>query len=517
MGSLIAFIGPSLPARYIADISHEWAVRPPVQRGDLSTLGLVRGDTVAIIDGVTGAHRALCHREVLATIKAGVRVTGAAGMGALRAAELCAFGMEGVGGVFEAFVHGELDGDDEVLVTYGEERDGYQPITEAMVNIRHRLRQAVDARVIDRRTATSLADIAKAQCFTKRTYPRLFELAAAAGIARGILDRLQHFVEERRSDPLTPDAQASDAIALLRSLTRTETEAGKPTIATAAGRPSVDVTPRWVGGTAHVSDSDIVNTCRVASRFYPEIHYAVAIRTIAADYGMRLTTRRQPDRVALARLRAEHSLESDDAFDAWLSGRSMTEDELLAYLRDTAIAQAAADAIGSGDTRGESTALEAVVAESLKSNGMLPESGAFPEGLSHWLSESECRNRDSVASLVRVATRACRISATHVALELKYRGLLTQAKDEAANVVRFRDAFTGYTGIRVSEAALLDWAAKKWAADDLDRAVLDRGFRTIERFQTLASLYFLYEQLTGAVLFASGTAGGRPATDSSWS
>src|SRR5262245_60376014 len=107
MGSLIAFIVPSLPASDIPDLSPEWTIRPPVQRGDLSTLGLARGDTVAIIDGVTGAHRALCHREVLAAIKAGVRVTGAAGMGALRAAELCAFGMEGVGTVFEAFVRGE--------------------------------------------------------------------------------------------------------------------------------------------------------------------------------------------------------------------------------------------------------------------------------------------------------------------------------------------------------------------------------------------------------------------------
>src|SRR5262249_20259244 len=156
-----------------------------------------------------------------------------------------------------------------------EEQDGYQPITEAMVNIRHRLRQAVDARVIDQRTATSLADMAKAQCFTKRTYARLFDIAAAAGIARDLLERLQRFIEERRADPLTPDAQASDAIALLRSLTRTGTEVGKPTRTTEAGRPSIPVAPRRVDGDDHVSDSDVVNTCRVASRFYPDIHYAV--------------------------------------------------------------------------------------------------------------------------------------------------------------------------------------------------------------------------------------------------
>ena len=45
-------------------------------------------------------------------------------MGALRAAELHAFGMRGVGRIFEAFRDGELEDDDEVAVVHGPAEPG---------------------------------------------------------------------------------------------------------------------------------------------------------------------------------------------------------------------------------------------------------------------------------------------------------------------------------------------------------------------------------------------------------
>ncbi|MFI1400750.1 TfuA-like protein [Streptomyces sp. NPDC020681] len=53
------------------------------------------------------------HKEILAR---GVRVIGAGSIGALQAAELYPLSMVGAGCVFEAYVHGDLDGDDEVVV-----------------------------------------------------------------------------------------------------------------------------------------------------------------------------------------------------------------------------------------------------------------------------------------------------------------------------------------------------------------------------------------------------------------
>src|SRR5688572_32760283 len=54
--------------------------------------------------------------------RSGVRVFGAASMGALRAAELQPFGMIGVGQVFQAYRRGHLTDDDEVAVAHGPAR-----------------------------------------------------------------------------------------------------------------------------------------------------------------------------------------------------------------------------------------------------------------------------------------------------------------------------------------------------------------------------------------------------------
>lgn len=503
MGSHIAFVGPSIPSEYLREASHSWIVKPPVQRGDLVRLGVMRGDVVGIIDGVTGANRALCHKEVLAAIASGVRIAGAAGVGALKAAELCTFGMEGVGRVFEAFARGDLDGDDEVLVACRDDGDGREPITEAMVNIRHRLDQAVQAGVIDRDDALRLAAIGKSLCFTKRTYARLFELAAEAGIARDAVARFELFVQQRRTDPQTPEIQTVDAIALLRSLDSTQNSIATQTSGAPNRRGSIRMTSEGTGRDVYVRDSDIVGTCSIVYPFYSEIHAAVALRTIAVEHGTRIGASCEDDAVLLARFRAEHSLASDERLAEWLSSRSMSENELVSLLKDIAIARAAAD-LTRGDDRLDAPAdLEGVVVDSLMSNGMLPATGDVPEELSEWLSQQERRSGDARRLLARLAIRACSVPLERIVLELAYRGLLKRARKEAAKVVRFGDEdFAGYARIRVSEDVLLDWAASKWPmSDDIEHAMLDRGFRTLKRFQAAASLYFLYEQVKGDTLW----------------
>ena len=57
----------------------------------------------------------------------GIHVFGSASMGALRA-ELCPFGMVGVGRIFEAYRDGELEDDDEVAVIHGPPRPAILPV-----------------------------------------------------------------------------------------------------------------------------------------------------------------------------------------------------------------------------------------------------------------------------------------------------------------------------------------------------------------------------------------------------
>ena len=46
------------------------------------------------------------HKEILFALSEGIDVYGAASMGALRAAELDAFGMRGIGDVYSAYAEG---------------------------------------------------------------------------------------------------------------------------------------------------------------------------------------------------------------------------------------------------------------------------------------------------------------------------------------------------------------------------------------------------------------------------
>src|SRR4029077_11589114 len=109
-------------------------------------------------------------KEIVWAMAAGVHVFGAASIGALRAAELDAFGMRGVGRIYEDFRDGVLSDDDEVAVLHGPEKLGYPPVTEAMVNIRATLAVAVRDRILSPQAAAALADNAKAVFYKERTY-----------------------------------------------------------------------------------------------------------------------------------------------------------------------------------------------------------------------------------------------------------------------------------------------------------------------------------------------------------
>ena len=176
------FAGPTLPpgdpARRQAAI---WL--PPARHGDVHrAVARLRPRAIGIVDGYFESVPPVWHKEILWAMRQGVHVFGAGSMGALRAAELAAFGMRGVGVVFEAYRDGVLDGepfedDDEVALVHGPADSGYIAVSEAMVNIRCTLAAAERAGVIDARTRERLAGRAKALFFPERTYARLLEEA----------------------------------------------------------------------------------------------------------------------------------------------------------------------------------------------------------------------------------------------------------------------------------------------------------------------------------------------------
>src|SRR5262245_14346113 len=109
----VVFLGPSLPlgpAGAILDATSQ----APVRQGDVLRVLAQKPDAIGIVDGFFERVPSVWHKEILLALSRGVRVYGAASMGALRAAELHAYGMIGVGQIFEQFKSGFLEDDDEV-------------------------------------------------------------------------------------------------------------------------------------------------------------------------------------------------------------------------------------------------------------------------------------------------------------------------------------------------------------------------------------------------------------------
>ncbi|MEZ5936426.1 MAG: TfuA-like protein [Alphaproteobacteria bacterium] len=202
------FLGPTLP---IADARRtlDAVYLPPVRQGDVyRAVTRHRPEVIGIVDGYFHQVPSVWHKEILWAMAEGVHVLGSASMGALRAAELHPFGMEGVGQIFSAFQSGVLEDDDEVAVLHGPADLGFVAASEAMVNIRSTLDAARTDGVIGGSTAEHLARIAKSLFYAKRRYAAMLEQAAAEGLPTGELAAFEAWLKTGRIDRKREDALA---------------------------------------------------------------------------------------------------------------------------------------------------------------------------------------------------------------------------------------------------------------------------------------------------------------------
>lgn len=173
-GATVVFLGPSLALDEAAAIMPA-VYLPPVQQGTLYRAALARPRTIAIIDGYFSWVPSVWHKEILWALNQGIRVCGAASMGALRAAELDSFGMTGHGRVYEDYAASILEDDDEVAVMHAVAELGFRPLSDAMVNIRYTLTDAVHAGVIPQKVAASLLAHFKQCHFPERHLSRALD------------------------------------------------------------------------------------------------------------------------------------------------------------------------------------------------------------------------------------------------------------------------------------------------------------------------------------------------------
>jgi hypothetical protein len=214
------FTGPTLPhfsieERFQRKISDglmrldngkEIMFLPPVAEGDILRLVSLQPSSIGIIDGYFENVPSVWHKEILFAMSQGIHIFGAASMGALRGAELAAFGMEGVGAIYRAFADGLLEDDDEVTVIHGPPDLGFPVLSEAMVNIRRTLDDAKAEGVIANSDNAALLQIAKELHYKERSYSKLFSIAREQGMECATLARLGNWVELFRKDQKLMDA-----------------------------------------------------------------------------------------------------------------------------------------------------------------------------------------------------------------------------------------------------------------------------------------------------------------------
>jgi hypothetical protein len=175
--TVLLFAGPSMHG-VAAPLPPGVELRPPAQAGDMQRAIREGPRAIALVDGVFGTAPSVWHKEILDALDRGIAVLGAASLGALRAAELVGFGMEGVGRVFEAYRDGRETRDDAVLVAHAPAALGFRPLSLALVDAEHGL-SALPLAPDDR---AALRRIARRMPFHLRTWEAM--LAASGAAAR---------------------------------------------------------------------------------------------------------------------------------------------------------------------------------------------------------------------------------------------------------------------------------------------------------------------------------------------
>ncbi len=329
MKNFVVFVGPSLPRDEAAAIA-PFDYRPPAAQGDIYLA--VRGGAraVGLIDGHFEGVPAVWHKEILYALSQGVHVFGASSMGALRAAELAACGMRGVGRIFEWYASGEIDADDEVALVHAPPEMGHIALSLPLVNVRATLEAAVGAKMIDADAARHILDAARAIHFKRRSWSAV--LAQACLPAETALDfdrwRATHAVDQKRLD----------ARSLIEEMASFARKWPGPHRADFVFEP----TDAWLAGVEHfeaagrVSDFDrrVIDEARLdAKRFELLLARAAATLLARPDDAARTPRARRIDR-----FRVERGLTDRQAFQAWLANNGLDETELgrLIAARDAA-------------------------------------------------------------------------------------------------------------------------------------------------------------------------------------
>jgi hypothetical protein len=312
----VVFAGPSLAGAPVAPPPGV-TIEGPAAAGDLYRAARAGARVIGLVDGVFEDRPTVWHKEILWALEHGARVLGAASLGALRAAECAPFGMQGVGRIFAQVEAGTIEDDSDLAVVHAPAALGWQPLSEARVNVRATLDAAVAAGVLSRRRGRALAARGAALPFRELTWTALLE-----GLAAAERQRFAAWLPAGRVD-----LKRADALALL--------DAVAEAVGAAPARPGFRLadTRYWRAAVAwferqgaSAEDEAVLDELRLdPSRFERALVRAFARRAAAAE-----ALEPPPDKAELVdALRLRLGLATASAFRDWLA-RARTQPAALA-------------------------------------------------------------------------------------------------------------------------------------------------------------------------------------------
>lgn len=223
----VVFLGPTLQldkARRIVDADFQ----PPAAQGDVYRVARKKPPAILLIDGTFLSSPTVWHKEILYALSENIPVLGAASLGALRAAELSAFGMIGVGKVFEDYYGAALRADDLVAVQFSPKELGYLPLTDAAVDIAATLERALAEGIIGHNMLHSIWQLVEGTHFSQRQWASLLQKMEQSS-QEDVAARDEVGVQLERLKAWLPDGKlsqkAKDAEAALKRL-KTSMESG---------------------------------------------------------------------------------------------------------------------------------------------------------------------------------------------------------------------------------------------------------------------------------------------------
>lgn len=353
------FIGPTLPEKDTAGL-RDGTILPPAAQGDVWRAAQAQPRAIGIVDGYFCGAPSVWHKEILWALSRGIPIFGSASMGALRAAELHAFGMRGIGRIFEAYRDGRFEDDDEVAVSHGPAELGYAALSEAMVNIRATLARAEAEGVLKQCARQKLEAGAKALHFPERSWPALLD--GAPGVGRAALDALREWLPHGRVDQ-----KREDALEMIRVMEEALARTEPPQVSfhfewTHLWDEMIARTDTGVPGAA--ADAAVLEELRLEGpESYERARTRALARLLSGHAAARLGVSISPEAMAamLRRLRAERGLYARAALEAWMVENGLDAAAMMRLVEDEARLDAVSARAGA--------ALDAALADELRLSG----------------------------------------------------------------------------------------------------------------------------------------------------